>query len=155
MIRSLSLGAVGLLLFSNCAATLNPVQKSEWVLVNSDDGKSQEIIPRDAYEVEVAQGRGRLAKFAVGEKPPVLHQTSATLTATVGEVLRFRINEGSHVELFSDEAVAQVYWDKDRTVDGWKGDQPLESRTEFVRGWVLSPFQPPPTSNRRRYSSRP
>ena len=122
----------GLVLTSGCAATLKSIDRGEWVLVTTDDGKGQEVVTRDTYEAEVVAGRERKVKLAVDERPPVLHEAPEQLTATTGEILRFRVNEGSEVELLSDEAVTEVYWTENRPVDGWKGDQALEGRESQV-----------------------
>lgn len=128
-------GVVGLA--SGCAATLRPMEKAEWVLITGDEG--QEVIPRDSYDAEVVEGRDRKVKIAVDEKAPMLHEAATELTATVGEVLRFRINEGGESELSSDEAVARVYWDKDRAIDGWKGDQAQEGKESLVYVVAVKP----------------
>ncbi len=117
---------------SGCAASLKAVERGEWVLVTSDDGKGQEVITKDAYATEVVEGRERKVKLAVDERAPVLHEAPEQLTASVGEILRFRINEGSEVELLSDDAVAEVYWTEHRAVDGWNGDQAVEGRESQV-----------------------
>lgn len=117
---------------SGCAATLTSVDRGDWVLVTSDDGKGQEIIQRDSYDAEVVEGRERKVKYAVDDKPQVLHEAPAKLSANQGEVLRFRINEGADVDLQSDEAVAEVFWTVSYAVDGWKGDQATEGRESMV-----------------------
>ena len=106
MIRSLLLGL--LVLASGCAASLKSIDRGEWVLVTTDDGKGQEVITKDTYASEVVAGRERKVKLAVDEKAPVMAEAPEQFTAVVGEVVRFRMNEGSEVELFSDEAVAEV-----------------------------------------------
>lgn len=123
-------GIVAAVLASGCAASLKPMEKSEWVLIQGDDG--QEVIPRDSYDAEVVEGRDRKVKIAVDEKPPMLHDAPAELSATVGEVLRFRINESPDTDLQSDEAVHRTFWDKDRPIDGWKGDQAMEGKESLV-----------------------
>lgn len=122
---------VGAALASGCAASLKSMEKSEWVLIQGDDG--QEVVPREQHDADIStEGRDRQVKIAVDEKPPMLHEAPAELTATVGEVLRFRVNETGETDLLSDEAVMTVYWDKDRAIDGWKGDQAQEGRESLV-----------------------
>lgn len=121
-----------LVLSSGCAATLRPVERGQWVLVTTDDGKGQELITKDTYDSEIVAGRERKVKLAVDERAPVLHEADEQLTATVGEILRFRINEGGDVELYSDEAVAEVFWTEPRPIDGWKGDQAVEGKESYV-----------------------
>lgn len=120
----------GAALVSGCAASLKSMDKGEWVLIQGDTG--QEVVARDQYDAEVVEGGDRRVKFAVDEKPPMLHEAGAELSATVGEVLRFRINETSDTDLLSDDAVMKVYWDKDRPIDGWKGDQAQEGKESLV-----------------------
>ena len=131
------LWVVGAALASGCAATLKPMDKGEWVLIQGDD--AQEVIPRDAYDEEIVAGRDRKVKIAVDEKPPMLHEAGAELTAKVGEVLRFRINESGETDLLADESVFKVYWDKDRPMDGWKGDQAQEGKESLVYVVALKP----------------
>ena len=113
------------------------MDKGEWVLIQGDD--AQEVIPRDAYDEEIVAGRDRKVKIAVDEKPPMLHEAGAELTAKVGEVLRFRINESGETDLLADESVFKVYWDKDRPMDGWKGDQAQEGKESLVYVVALKP----------------
>ena len=89
---------------STCAPTLKSVDRGQWVLVHGDDG--QILIPLDDYEKELVGGRERKVKLALDEKGPVLHETVSPLSMNVGDVLRFRLNEGTSVDLQSDEAVA-------------------------------------------------
>jgi hypothetical protein len=130
MIRALLLSS--LVLASGCAASLKAVDRGEWVLVAAEDGKGQEIITQDSYDAEVVAGRDRKVKIAVDEKPTVLHDAPEKLTAVVGQILRFRVNEGGEAELMSDEAVAEVFWTEAQRVDGWKGDQATEGRESAV-----------------------
>jgi hypothetical protein len=138
MIRALTCGAV-LVLSSGCAGSLRSIERGEWVLVTTDDGKGQEIITQDTYDGEVVAGRERKVKLAVDERAQVLHEAPKKLTATVGETLRFRVNEGTEVELFSDEAVAEVFWTTHKPVDGWNGDQAVEGRESQVYVRALKP----------------
>ena len=138
MIRALTLSAV-VLVSSGCAATLHSIDRGEWVLVTTDDGKGQELITKDAYAGEVVAGRERMVKLAVDEKAPVLHEAPEQLSATVGEFLRFRVNEGEQVDLLSDEAVAEVSWTTNKPVDGWNGDKAVEGRESQVYIHALKP----------------
>lgn len=138
MIRALTWSAV-VLVGTGCAATLKPVDRGQWVLVTTDDGRGQELITRDNYDSEIVSGRERKVKFALDEKAPVLHEADKQLSAAPGEVLRFRVNEGTSVELLSDEAVAEVYWTDSYAVDGWKGDQAVEGRESQVFVRALKP----------------
>ena len=142
MIRALTLSAV-VLVSSGCAATLHSIDRGEWVLVTTDDGKGQELITKDAYAGEVVAGRERMVKLAVDEKAPVLHEAPEQLSATVGEFLRFRVNEGEQVDLLSDEAVAEVSWTTNKPVDGWNGDK-------AARPAVQRPTPAPPSSRPRK-----
>ena len=121
-----------LVLAAGCAPTLRSIERGSWVLVTTDDAKGQELIALDTYEKETIEGRERKVKFAVGEKAAVLHDADSPLTLAVGEVLRFRMNEGSNVDLLSDEAVVEAYWTENYRVDGWQGDQAVETRESMV-----------------------
>ncbi len=123
--------AVAVVLSTSCAGSLQSVSRGDWVLVTGDD-KAQEIITRDDYAAEVTEGRDRMVKVAVDEKPPVLHEAPEKLTAVAGEVLRFRVNEGGEVDLLSDGAVAEVFWTESKRVDGWNGDQAVEGKESQV-----------------------
>lgn len=92
----------------------------------------EELITLDAYEKETVAGRERKVKFTLGEKPPVLFDAESPLTMVQGRVLRFRLNEGSSVDLLSDEAVVETFWTQSYRVDAWKGDQPLETTESLV-----------------------
>src|SRR4051812_18096068 len=102
MIR-LTLTMVFASVLAGCAPTLKSIERDQWVLVTAEEGKGQELIPLDAYEKEQVAGRERKVKFAIDEKGPVLHEATSPLTVKVGEVLRFRLNEGTNVDLQSDE----------------------------------------------------
>ncbi len=130
MIRALTMAVMGATV--GCTATLKAVDRGEWVLVTTDDGKGQEVITQDSYDAEVVAGRERKVKLAIDEKGPVLHEAPAQLAATEGQILTFRVNEGAEVELLSDEAVAEVFWTQHRPVDGWKGDQAVDGRESQV-----------------------
>lgn len=130
MVRSLAV--VFVVLGSGCAATLKPVERAKWVLVTSDDGKGQDVIPLDTFEAETVEGRDRKVKLAVDERPPVLHEAPKALTAAPGEVLRFRVNEGGEAEVQSDDAVAEVFFTESYAIDGWKGDQAVEGRESML-----------------------
>jgi hypothetical protein len=138
MIRALILSAV-VWVGSGCASGLRSIDRGDWVLVTTDDGKGQELITKDTYDGEVVAGRERKVKLAVDERPQVLHEAPAKLTAVVGEILRFRVNEGTDVELFSDEAVAETSWTVSRPVDGWNGDQAVDGRESQVYLRALKP----------------
>lgn len=131
MIRSLAV-LTSLVVMAGCAPTLRSIERGQWVLVTTDDAKSQELITLDSYEKEIGSGRERKVKFAVGEKAPVLHDADSPLTLAVGDVLRFRMNEGSNVDLLSDEAVIEAYWTESYRVDGWQGDQAVEGKESMV-----------------------
>ena len=79
MTRSLLVLACSLAL-SACAPTLRSIDRGQWVLVNSDDSKSQELITQDSYEKELVAGRERKVKHALDEKGPVLHDAPSPLT---------------------------------------------------------------------------
>lgn len=131
MIRTLTI--LGCLVLSvGCAPTLRSIDRGQWVLVTSDDGKGQELISHDSYDSEVVSGRERKVKFAVDEKAPVLHDAESPLKLKVGEIARFRMNEGSNVDLQSDEAVVEAYWTENYRVDGWKGDEAVETKESMV-----------------------
>lgn len=138
MIRALLLFAMGVV-SSGCASGLKSIDRGDWVLVTTDDGKGLELITKDTYDGEVVAGRERKVKLAVDERPAVLHEAPAKMTAVVGEILRFRVNEGTDVELFSDEAVAEVSWTESRPIDGWKGDQAVDGRESQVYVRALKP----------------
>jgi hypothetical protein len=135
MIRFFSL----LLLVAACAPTLRSIDRGQWVLVTTDDSKSQELITQDAYEKEVVAGRERKVKLAIDTIAPVLHEAHSPLELGNGEVLRFRLNEGSSVDLQSDEAVIDTYWTESYRVDGWKGDQAVETKESMVYLRALKP----------------
>jgi len=138
MIRVLT-GSIAVLLGTGCASGLKAIERGDWVLVTTDDGKGQELITRDSYDAEFVSGRERKVKLAVDERAPVLHEAAKQLAAAPGEILRFRVNEGSEVEVLSDEAVAEVYWTESRKVDGWSGDQAVEGRESDVYVRALKP----------------
>lgn len=115
-----------------CAGSLKSIERGKWVLVNADDGKGQEIITDDSYNNEVVGGRERKVKMALDEKGPVLHDAESPLTLKVGEVLRFRINEGVTVDFQSDERVTESFWTESHRVDGWNGDQAVEGRESYL-----------------------
>ncbi len=117
---------------SGCAPTLHSIDRGQWVLVTTDDSKGQELITRDSYDAEIVNGRERKVKFTVDEKPPVLHDAESPLTLKVGEIARFRLNEGSNVDLLSDEAVIETFWTEPYKVDGWKGDEAVVTTESLV-----------------------
>ena len=134
------LGVVACLaMLSGCAATLRSIDRGKWVLVTTDDTKGQELISTDTYDSEVVSGRERKVKFAIDEKAPVLHDAESPLHLKVGEVARFRMNEGVSVDLQSDEAVVETYWTENYRVDGWKGDEAVETKESMVYLRALKP----------------
>ena len=136
---SRALIAATLIFSSGCASGLKAVERGQWVLVTAEDGKSQELITQESYDEEVVTGRERKVKFGVEDKAPVLHDADAKLTATAGEVMRFRVNEGGDVEVLSDNAVAEVFWTEHHRVDGWNGDQAVEGFESEVYVRALKP----------------
>ena len=124
----LVLACLGVL--SGCAPTLRSIDRGQWVLVTAEDTKGQELINRDTYDAEVVSGRERKVKF--DDKAPVLHDVESPLTLKAGEVTRYRLNEGSNVDLLSDEAVVETFWTENYRVDGWQGDQAVETRESMV-----------------------
>ena len=92
--------------------------------------KGQELINRDSYDAEVVSGRERKVKF--DDKAPVLHDVESPLTLKAGEVTRYRLNEGSNVDLLSDDAVVETFWTENYRVDGWQGDQAVETTESMV-----------------------
>ena len=117
------LGAIGWLMLCGCPATVHGISRGEWALVWADPGsKEQEVIAREKYDAEVAEGNRRGVTFLVNEKVPTLADQSSPLQLTLGTVGRFRLNEGNAVAVGADEAVFDAYWTSAANVDGWKGD---------------------------------
>ena len=136
--RSLLL-AVTAVTLSGCAG-FKAVERGEWKLVWVDPAKrdaeaAREVVTRDRYEAEVAEGNRRAWEGPVGFVFPLLHEVD-TIGLQVGEVQGFRVDEATEAELFVDGAGVELYWGGVEKRDGWKVDTDVTVRESslFLKG---------------------
>ncbi|MBL8954955.1 MAG: hypothetical protein JNK82_29530 [Myxococcaceae bacterium] len=108
--RSLTVGAL-LALCSGCAG-FKALERSEWVMVWSDEtvttqmvngtpieivkptpGAKQEIIPKERYDSEVAEGKRRQVAAKLGQVPKKVTDIKEPIELMVGEVRELLIDE--------------------------------------------------------------
>lgn len=125
---------------SGCAG-FKPVERADWrrvfaadVTKHSPDAK-QDVISRDAYEEEVANGVRRGWEPPPGYTAPFLHETEK-IGLKVGEVVELRVDESASVELLFDGKGAVVFWGEVVKRDEWSKDHDVTKResTLFVLG---------------------
>jgi hypothetical protein len=125
---------------SSCAG-FRPVDRGEYrrvfaadVTVRTPDAP-QEIITREDYEAEVANGVRRGWEPPPGYVAPWLHETPK-VGMRVGDVVELRVDEAGPVELFLEGNVAEAYWGPTRKRDAWNDGQDVTVResTLFLRG---------------------
>ncbi len=117
--------AVLTLVVSGCAG-FKSVERGAWKLVYVDSARRDaeaplEVIKRDAYEAEVAEGTRRAWEPPPGFVFPLLHEVES-IGLTVGDVQAFRVDEKTEAELFVDGAGVELYWGPVEKRDGWKVD---------------------------------
>lgn len=140
MIRQTLLWSVLALVAAGCAG-FKPVERGDWRRVYKKEvtqrtsTSPQEIITRDDWEKEQAEGVPRTWEPPPGYEAPFL-QKSPKLGLAVGEVLELRVNEGKTVELLLNGGAVELYWNEQRKVDGWKDGIDVTTResTLFLVG---------------------
>lgn len=132
---------VAVLAVSTSCAGFKPVDRGEYrrvfaaeVTKRSPDAP-QEVITREAYEEEVAQGNRRGWEPPPGYAAPLLHETPR-VGLKVGEVVELRVDEAQGVELFLEGGVVDAYWGPTVKRDEWKdgADVTVRESTLFLRG---------------------
>lgn len=123
--------AVTAVVLSGCGG-FKAVQRGEWKLVWVDPAKrdaeaAREVVTRDRYEAEVAEGNRRGWEPPPGFVFPLLHEVD-TIGMVPGEVQGFRVDESTEAELFVDGAGVESFWGPVEKRDGWKGDTDVTVR---------------------------
>lgn len=114
---------------SGCAG-LKPLERTDVVMVQGS--RVRELISRDAHEEELAAGKGREWHDPLNARPPVLTDLESPLALKAGEYLVLRLTEGRDVELSSSEDVISCTWTPAKRVDGWSGDQAVETKESLL-----------------------
>jgi hypothetical protein len=136
--RLVLLAVTGVML-SGCAG-FKAVERGEWKLVWVDPARRdaeapRDVVTRDRYEAEVAEGNRRGWQAPAGFVFPLLHEVDA-IGLQVGEVQGFRVDEATEAELFVDGAGVALFWGGVEKRDGWKVDTDVTVRESslFVKG---------------------
>jgi hypothetical protein len=125
---------------TGCAAHMHALPRGgDFQLVwTGPEEQDQVVITREKYEAEIAEGRHREVKFVTDAKAPILADHEGSIALTLGTVGRFRLNEGTSVQLGSDEAAFEAYWSDAKKVDSWEGDQ---AKTHVESELFLKPLK--------------
>jgi hypothetical protein len=125
---------------SSCAG-FKPIERGEYRRVFAADvtkrtsDAPQEIITREAYEAEVADGVRRGWEPPVGFTAPFLHETPA-IGLKVGDIVELIVDESSEPELLLEGSVVEAYWNRTVKRDAWKDgtDVTVRESTLWLRG---------------------
>ncbi|MFZ5446726.1 MAG: hypothetical protein ACOZQL_42455 [Myxococcota bacterium] len=115
--------AVSAVVCTGCGG-FKAVQRGEWKLVWVDPARRdaeapREVVTRERYESEVAEGNRRGWEPPPGFVFPLLHEVD-TIGMQPGEVQGFRVDEATEAELFVDGATVEVFWGPMEKRDAWK-----------------------------------
>jgi hypothetical protein len=115
-----------LILASTGCAGFKAVDRGQWRLVYVDSAQRGaeaplEVITRESYDAEVAEGIRRAWDKPPGFVFPLLHEVEA-IGLKVGEVEAFRVDEATEAELFVDGSGLELYWGNVEKKDGWNVD---------------------------------
>lgn len=125
---------------SSCAG-FKPIDRGEYRRVFAADvtkrspDAPQEVISRDAYETEVANGVRRGWEPPTGYTAPLLHETPA-IGLKVGDVVELTVDESSAPEVLLEGGVVEAYWNPTVKRDEWKdgNDVTVRESTLWLRG---------------------
>jgi len=135
--RRLTVGA--LLALCSCAG-FKPLDRSEWVLVWSDEtvrtevvngtpieivkptpGAKQEIIPKERYDSEVAEGKRRSVAAKLGQVPKKASDIKEPIELMIGEVREILIEEPKKdAEVFVAGSAVRPYWTTPKTLEDYR-----------------------------------
>jgi hypothetical protein len=133
------LWVVALFGVAGCAG-FRTVERGQWALVYVDSAQRgleapREVIPRDSYEAEVAEGTRRGWQPPTGFVFPQLHETDA-IGLQAGDVAGFRVDEQTEAELFVDGSAVELFWGPVQKRDGWNVDTDVTIKESalYVKG---------------------
>jgi hypothetical protein len=139
--RRLTVGA--LLALCSCAG-FKALDRSEWVLVWSDEtvqtqmvngtpieivkptpGAKQEIIPKERYDSEIAEGKRRSVSAKLGQVPKRVTDIKEPIELMVGEVRELLIDEPKkdEVQVAVAGSAVRPYWTTSKTLEDYKDGQ--------------------------------
>ena len=95
-------------------------------------GFGQEVIPREKYDEEIAEGNRRKVEPLAGVRPSTLKEVSGKITLAVGELRSFRIDEKNEPTITWQGNVLDVFLTEAKRVDGWKGDEAVDGREAML-----------------------
>jgi hypothetical protein len=102
-------------------------------------GFGQEVIPREKYDEEIAEGNRRKVEPLAGVRPSTLTDVEGKVTLAVGELRTFRINEKTEPTITWQGNAVDVYLTEPKRVDGWKGDEAVDGREAMLHVVGLKP----------------
>ena len=119
LLTLLTMGATG------CAG-FKAVDRGQWKLVYVDSAKRdaeapREVVTRETYDAEVAEGVRRGYEPPIGFGFPLLQEADG-IGMKVGEVQGFRVDEKTEAELFVDGGGVELFWGNVEKKDGWNVD---------------------------------
>ncbi len=138
---------VGALLALCSCAGFKALDRSEWVLVWSDEtvqtemvngtpieivkptpGARQEIIPKERYDSEVAEGKRRQVAAKLGQVPKRVTDVKEPIELMVGEVRELLIDEPKKdAEVFVSGSAVRSYWTNAKTLEDYKEGKELNT----------------------------
>jgi hypothetical protein len=119
LLTLVTMGATG------CAG-FKSVERGQWKLVYVDSATRdaeapREVVTRETYDAEVAEGVRRGYEPPPGFVFPLLHEVES-IGMKVGEVQGFRVDEELGVGLLVDGGGVELYWGNVEKKDGWNVD---------------------------------
>jgi hypothetical protein len=146
---------VALSSLSGCAGW-KTIERGEWEVVWTKDnakrpaeekvkmlqgygGFGQEVITREKYDEEIAEGDRRRVEPLPNVRPAFLTDLDGIATLAVGELRSFRIDEKTDPTLTWMGNVIDVYLTEPKRVDGWKGDAAVDGREAMLHLVGLRP----------------
>ncbi len=142
--RRLTVGA--LLALCSCAG-FRALERSDWVLVWSDEtvqtqmvngtpievvkptpGAKQEIIPKERYDSEVAEGKRRSVAAKLGQVPKKVSDIKEPIELLIGEVRELLIDEPKkEAEVFVSGTAVRPYWTNAKTLEDYRDGQEVNT----------------------------
>lgn len=129
--------------------------REDWVMVWSDEtvstqmvngtpieivkptpGAKQEIIPKERWESEIAEGKRRQVSAALDKVPKLITDIHEPIELMVGEVRELRIEEpNGEPQVAAAGSAVRVYWTKAKTLEDFKDGQEVNKKESslFVR----------------------
>lgn len=128
-------------------ASYRPLERSQWVLVWTDEtvstqmvngtpieivkptpGAKKEVIPQERFDAEIAEGKRRKAAASLGETPKSIVEVPSPIELMVGEVRELLIpaKEEPEVAVLGDSV--RTYLTKTHDVADWKNGEAADRK---------------------------